>query len=575
MRTRPPGSPALALLVLVPAFYVYTLAPSVTWGDGVKLQTEVALGGSVYMFLEETRHVATDGLPFDRLGAAAIDHPLYVMLGQLFLALPWGDLAFRVNLMSALMATAAIALTYHVGLFLVRDRCAAVLGALALAVSHTFWWHAVTAEVYALHLVFMISLIGLAWRWTRYRRWRSLALFAWLAGLGLANHLMLGLTLLPVLAYMVGAVPARDAGRWLARAAVSSRGLACIALFLVGLAPWWIQFIRMAGLIGMPLSLQLAAGFPWLPGSLLLSSAEALLVNLLKFAAWLTYQFTPAGIALGLYGAVRLRSARPREARLLIALFVVHAAFSANYRVPDQFTFHVPSYLIFALFMMEGLSGFLLRLDAHPQVGQGWRRAMSHGALAGLVVATPVAIYSITPPTLHALGITDATLDIWPIGTGARDALSVFLDPNERGDDSAARFGRSTLEGLAPDAWVFTPNNVDGEAYLVLRYFQLVERLRPDVHFELMLFRSPEVIPHDILALARAHVACRPVYLASLNPEAYPIARLQAEFEISPQVNLFRLVPRDPPATRACPEPDRSRAAASLEQIITDMARWR
>jgi hypothetical protein len=160
-------------------------------------------------------------------------------------------------------------------------------------------------------------------------------------------------------------------------------------------------------------------------------------------------------------------------------------------------------------------------------------------------------------------------LGIQPIGTGARDTLTYFLDPNQRGNDSAARFGRSTFAQLAPNALVFTPRPGDLEAYVVLRYFQLVEGLRPDVRLELMLFNPVDEVSDAVAAQAHSQMWCRPLYLASLNPDTYPLATLRTKFEIVPEANLYRLLPRQPqPAASTCPDPDTRWAGVTLEQLL-------
>ena len=85
------------LFLAVLAFYIVTLQPSLAWGDGIRLQREVVTAESFILAemvepaLSEVERVdfADDPLPFARLGVAAWDHPLYVMLGHTLLrALP-------------------------------------------------------------------------------------------------------------------------------------------------------------------------------------------------------------------------------------------------------------------------------------------------------------------------------------------------------------------------------------------------------------------------------------------------------------------------------------------------------
>ena len=590
MRARWHTFSSLILFFVALAFYLYTLAPSLTWGDGVRLQTEVALGGSVYLFFEEAQEatpVDSDSLPFAKLGVAAWDHPLYVMIGQPFLALPWGDVAFRVNLISALAGALVVTLMYQLGKRLVSDPRAALMGTLAFAVSHTFWWHATDAEVYTLHLLFMTGLIAFALRWSRERRWYDLLWFALLAGLGLANHVMLVLTLIPAIVFMA-AVAARNAhlqfrvilsprtGWQLARSLANRRSVACIGVFLAGFSPWWIQFLRMSRLIGTPLTLALAFGFPSLPHEIVFASIAKLGANLLAYLAWLLYQFTPVGVMLGAYGFLIMLRSRSRAFWLLSALFIVHVAFSANFSVGDQWTFHLPSYLLFALYIMWGLTALFRKIDLRLRDKQRWIHAAAFALLTAWFLVVPIVVYALTPSLLRAVNITDQKAGIYPIGAGARDGLSVFLNPNRRDDNSAAQFGLTTLEQLAPNALVFAPNNVDGEAYLTLRYYQLVEHLRSDVRLELMLFHDPSTMQEDILSLVHQQIACHPVYLLSLNPAIYSLVQLQADFEITKEANIFRLLPRyEQASTGACPVLDQSQAGRPLQQLMSEAIRWR
>ena len=564
------SAPAVWVFLLVLAFYLTTLAPSVTWADGARLQMEVIRGGSSYWFLDELSQVHTDGWPFERLGVMPWDHPLYVLIGQAFLALPSGEAPWRINLISALAAALAIVQTYRAALPLTNDRWAAVLGALALAVSHTFWFHAVTAEVYALHALFMISLISLALRWQRQRRRRDLMWCGLLAGLGLANHLMLALTLLPLAAFMavMMILPASQAPRQPAPPAVRlsvREVVSVVGLFVVGFAPWWIQFLRMARITGVPLGIEAIAASPWLLSRMQVESWGRLAANLAGYAGLLIYQFMPIGVALGLYGWVRLWRAQPSAAGLLTALYIIHVAFSANYRVGDRFAFHQPSYVIFALLIACGVAGITRRLDARGQPRAAPMVAVMRGALLAVALA-PVPLYAAAPGAVRALGLTEADFGMHPIGTGARDGLAYFLNPDKRGDDSAARFGRSVFAQLAPNALVFAAKPGDREAFVMLRYFQLAEGLRPDVRLDMLIFISDSDVRQELVALARAQAACRPLYLASLHPDTYPLEQLRDDFEIVPEANLYRLRPRWALDTQAaCPALD---AQASIEQLI-------
>ncbi len=417
--------PAVAVVACALAFYLWTLSPSVGWADALRLQLDAALGGSTYWFLEGVDRTLGDGWPFQFLGVAAWDHPLYVMLAQLVAPLPVADLAWRINAISAVTAAAAVGALFLVGVKMTAERRPAALAALALAVSHTFWFQAVTAEVYALHAVFMLVLIGFVLYGPEDRSLRVRFAIAVMAGLATANHVLFLLTVATALA-----CSPRSARR------LGGRDLAVLAGgFLLGFAPWLIQFLRMSRVAGLLATVQAATGLPVLADRLSTASPGAGLMNLAGYAAWLMYQFTPFGVAVGIWGFVDLRRRSPAAFRLLLALFAVHVIFSANYQVADRFTFHVFSYVIFALAMAAGFAKLLAAIDALA-IGRRELRVAA-AAVTAVAVVSPVAIYAVMPRALRAAGFDDAAVGIPPVGTGGRDGIEYFLNPNHRGDDSA------------------------------------------------------------------------------------------------------------------------------------------
>jgi hypothetical protein len=329
----------------------------------------------------------------------------------------------------------------------------------------------------------------------------------------------------------------------------------------------------MARILGVPLTLRLAAGAPWLPQSLAISTPHDAIANILSYLGWLLYQFTPFGLALAAYGWVYLWHKQPERAWLLLALWGMHSAFSANYRVEDQFAFHLPSYLIVALMLISGATALLRRLNRVSTTSL--RLATIHVSLLVVLVVLPVGLYRTMPTLLHMAGVTDVTVGIAPIGVGVRDTIATFLDPNQRDNDSAARFGRSTLAQLSPRALVFTPNQSDGEAYLILRYFQLVEGRRPDVRLEMMLFHPHQDIRQAILQMIRVQSGCRPLYLASANPQDYPLNELSPDFVIVPEANIYRVLPRRNGIARFCGDEPESEQVGKLGDLLAEIVRNR
>ncbi len=150
--------------------------------------------------------------------------PFYLLLGRLLalFASDPGEIAFMANLLSVLASAATVMLLYfsaqHILLrilqpavddltALLRTAVPAAIGALAFAVSDTFWFSAVEAEVYALSLFFTALCFWAILKWEESHDSKSdgfkwLVLIAYLTGLSVGVHL-LNLLIIPVLVLLV------------------------------------------------------------------------------------------------------------------------------------------------------------------------------------------------------------------------------------------------------------------------------------------------------------------------------------------------------------------------------------
>jgi hypothetical protein len=181
------GSAALAL-------YVRTLAPSLLWGDSAEFQTlSYTLG---------------------------MTHPsgymTQIMVGKLFTYIPVGNIAFRVNLMSAFFGALAVAETFLIVRLLGGWRSAALGAALLLGLTEGFWWRALLAESYApaAGMVATVWILVLIWRNTG--KWGYLFLAGLAGGLSLGIHSTVVMTALSVFVFMV--LTARRREDWFAAA---------------------------------------------------------------------------------------------------------------------------------------------------------------------------------------------------------------------------------------------------------------------------------------------------------------------------------------------------------------------
>ncbi|MCK5175496.1 MAG: DUF2723 domain-containing protein, partial [Planctomycetes bacterium] len=145
-------------LLLAGTLYVVSCAPGILWQDSA-------------LFVYRTWHNDIQG----NLGLA-LSHPLYFMITIVAKYIPLGELAYRVNLVSALFGAIAVAnLFLFLRLWIGRAR-PAIIGAITLGVSWNFWQHSAIAEVYTLYIAQMLAELIVLLLYIRTKRMRYLYL---------------------------------------------------------------------------------------------------------------------------------------------------------------------------------------------------------------------------------------------------------------------------------------------------------------------------------------------------------------------------------------------------------------
>ncbi len=132
-------------------------------------------------------------------------YPLYVILGKIFtLLIPFGSIAFQANLMSGFFAALAISLLFLIIRKLTGDTTVALITALTLAFSRLFGFYALIADVFTLHIFWLLLIIYLLLKWqekviAKQKADNLLYWTAFLYGLGLGNHQTLIFLLLAII----------------------------------------------------------------------------------------------------------------------------------------------------------------------------------------------------------------------------------------------------------------------------------------------------------------------------------------------------------------------------------------
>ncbi len=451
--------------------YVWTLAPGVLYYERPSLMDSAML----------QVHVYTLGITHPT------GYPTYLMLTHLFTYLPFGDVAYRVNLASAVYAAFAALLVYVAAWLTTRSVVAAVVGSLAVAVGPTYWSMAVVAEVYTLNALLVLAPIVTLLLWRDSRRDRYLLLTAFLMGLALTNHLTSGLVI-PAGLVFVALVDHRK---------LMSFGLVLkgAGLFLLALVPY--VYLPIRGSTALPMRendpttparfLELVTGSQ-LSSSYFGVSPGALPGRVLFYGSQLLAEFGPFLLAISLLGAfVVVRKERPL-AVLTGILYLGWLVHSLSYDIYDVHLYFMPTYLMVGLWISFG---------AHFLLGK-----LGHSSSRGAVLLA---------------GVFMGLLLLSPILTAAMNYGNV--------DRSEDREGHKTIEAVAENT---EPGATILQNRSSLWYMVIVEGERTDLTL-LDPFRPIEVTTYDLAWPARLNAADTAARYATHDVTGVEAAREAAE----------------------------------------------
>lgn len=512
------------IFVAVFSLYLFTLAPGVVGGDSGEHQLAVPLLGIPH----------TTG------------YPLYILMGKVWtMLIPFGSMAWRVNLFSAFGGALAAALTglvvYQLSLEInpAVSRLAwagAIVAGITLAMGLTFWQWSVIAGVRPFTVCFFALLTLQAVLWARQRRqgelqaaWRTLCWLALTVGLSLTHHR----TTLFYLPSLILWIAWYDRSLWRQpRRLFSLVGLALLPLLLY-------LFIYFRGINHSPYSheeIRDWQSFWFLIGSgdstgLFLSIDPAYLPSRLAFLwADLLTQLSLPGVLLAGLGGLWLFIRYPSQFYFQALLMFILLLFTLDFEVVNlneaPAWYLMPAHFLLTVWVGLGVNtildfGFRLRapggiLDFGHR-NQIFEKGRQKSNLAPYVLRFtfhPSRITHYALRTTHyeaALLLTLSLLTLltyylgWPNWQTQYAAATTPLDDWRqllRGSQGQ-RLVESSLPYVEPGSLIYG----DWEQYTPYRYYQLVVGLRPDVTVRLPLNEWPEKV-------AAAHVAGQPVYFS-------------------------------------------------------------
>jgi hypothetical protein len=270
------------------------------------------------------------------------------------------------NLTSAIEGGVACGLFVLVSLELTGALPIAIAGALLFGVSYTFWSQCVIAEVYALHITFVLATIYLLLRWERQPSTARLAAVFACYALGFGNHLSMILLAPGIIAFLFLAEP--RGWRYLFSPRIvllaASIALAGSLQYLWNLRTLWIAPTP-------PSSFWEALTTFWFDvtksdwrETMVLNVPQSMIADhAAMYWFELRQQFGAVIVPVVLIGAANLAATRPRRAVLVVAIYLANLMFAFSYNVGDAHVFYLPSHLMLALLASAALAppGFALR----------------------------------------------------------------------------------------------------------------------------------------------------------------------------------------------------------------------
>ena len=517
--------------------YIISCAPGALWQDSGLIQYRIW-------------HNDIEGF----LGLAT-SHPLFYILAIGAKYLPLGEFIWRVNLVSAIAAAAAVANLFLFIRLWLGNNLPAIISAVTLATSHTFWSHASIIETYTLWAaIFTAELIMLL----KYVKTNHVSYLYWLgllSGLAISVH---NLASIPLLCYALLFIVL------LVKKNIRFKDLGLIVgLWIVGALPY--EFLIIKNMIqtgGISGTLASAAfGLRWKQAVLNTSlPLEIVKENFL----FILYNFPTPNILLFFAGCLGLfKISTSRDFRnVLLGFMILFFIFAFRYTVPDRYAFFIPFYCMVSVFIGLGAyfvqekmnhkelsprpkrRGLLNLSRAQPReqiprlrfasLGMTTLKINCYRILLLIFCLLPVGVYAVAPKFAEKMQLSLGTRDNVPY----RNDYKYFLQPWKTGYKGAERFADEALDCVQSNAIIYA----DSTTVAPLLLAQQIRGKRPDVKIICGTIKSTNAPSFNEQTIAQL-MAEKPVYVVSPKAGYCPEFVLD-NYDLVPAGVLWRVVKR-------------------------------
>ncbi len=456
----------LAAVVL----YAATCAPGPLWQDS-----------GIYQY--RIWHNDIEG----KLGLA-LSHPLYHIIGIGVKYIPLGEFGYRINLISAVAGAFAVANLFLLLRLWLKKNLPAIVAVITLALSHTFWRHAVIAEDYTLYAALLLAELLMLLQYVKTKRVVFLYLLGLFNGLAIATHMFASMGFVCYLVFLVVLLVQKQ---------IRIRDLGVIVgLWVIGAAPYEYLIIKNCIHTGDFTATLASAlfGNRWQSNVFNIGlSAKLIKENLILMA----YNFPTPNVIFffaGLYGLKKVSPGRGFK-NILLALSALFFVFAFRYTVPDRYAFFIPFYCLACILFGVGID-FFIGLPHHKILPY----------LVFVLALLPIPAYIIAPATAEKLQFK------LPIKRkiAYRNEYTWFLRPWRTGSDSPELFANEVFDTVDEGAVIWA----DTTTVPPLLYSQEVQGRGGDIKIISRLISSegsPEFNENTIEKL----LSERPVYVVS------------------------------------------------------------
>jgi hypothetical protein len=432
-------NPAVSYVVVLSAalvLYVASCAPGPLWQDSG-------------MFQYRIWHNDIEG----NLGLA-LSHPLYHIIGIAVKYIPFGEFAYRVNLISAVAGAFTVANLFLLLRLWLGKNTPAVLAAITLALSWTIWQFSAIAEVYTLYTALFFAELIMLFKYVKTKRVGFLYLLALINGLAVADHMW---GIIPFACYAVFAAVL------LFRKQVRLRDLAvCFGLWIIGAAPYEYLIVKNIVQTG-DFTAALASAFfgkGW-SGAVLNTRLSARLVG--ENLIFMVYNFSTFNVLFFLAGLYGLKKVSPSRSftNIILGLLVLFFVFAFRYTVPDRYVFFMPFYCLVSILIGIGFNSLVVQPN---------RRTLC--LIVFILTLLPIPIYIIAPAIAQKVQVKLSTTRNIPY----RNEYTWFLRPWKIGYHGPDRFADEVFNTAEQNSVIYA----DSTTVPPLLYLQQVKKRRRD-----------------------------------------------------------------------------------------------